>query len=406
VSTALVLVLTLATSMATAYLVGNHLKHTTEEDLQAHATALAWTIDKRLRTYKAALSTVAESYALREDFDLSIVEWEARRVGGLFGGWFILSRGGDTMEFLMSTANAEGTLPPSEPRTNYPEVMRAEAESTRTGGPAVSNAFEGRILGELVITIVKPVEIPAMPTGFMYFSVSLRDITEWLEETILEEDEFAAIADGTRRVIAWSQENEDFLFAGLPEWYIAYSEGRDRGVTVGPPVQGGKVRLFAMQRLMVAPGWTLAISRPLPNRFAAAYLSPWPILSGILVFVLGSALAGLSLDRRRAFARAAAREVLLTEVRAADARKSRLMAVLAHDLRTPLVAMLGCLNLFQTRFDKQPQKQILHRLKADGHGMLNLIDDVLELARLGAGEARLRPEIPYWGSARITTVVN
>lgn len=91
-------------------------------------------------------------------------------------------------------------------------------------------------------------------------------------------------------------------------------------------------------------------------------------------------------------AHAAALEVLLTEVRAADARKARLMAVLAHDLRTPLVAMLGILDLFRTQLDKPPQVRMLHRLKADGHGMLTLIDDVLELARLGAGEARLRPE--------------
>jgi signal transduction histidine kinase len=68
------------------------------------------------------------------------------------------------------------------------------------------------------------------------------------------------------------------------------------------------------------------------------------------------------------------------------------MAVLAHDLRTPLVAMLGILDLFRDRTDQSPQERILHRLKADGHGMLTLIDDVLELARLGAGEARLRPE--------------
>jgi CheY-like chemotaxis protein len=89
---------------------------------------------------------------------------------------------------------------------------------------------------------------------------------------------------------------------------------------------------------------------------------------------------------------AAERELLLEEVRTADARKSRLMAVLAHDLRTPLVAMLGALDLFRDGTDPSAQERILNRAKADGHGMLTLIDDVLELARLGAGEARLRPE--------------
>jgi CheY-like chemotaxis protein len=116
------------------------------------------------------------------------------------------------------------------------------------------------------------------------------------------------------------------------------------------------------------------------------------MFSGILVLLLGSALAGLSLDRWRAQVKDAAREVLLKEVSAADSRKSRLVAVLGHDLRTPLVAILGALDLLRDGRDQSAQERILHRVKADGHGMLTLIDDVLELARLGAGEARLRPE--------------
>jgi signal transduction histidine kinase/DNA-binding response OmpR family regulator len=392
VLTAMVLALAVAMTLATIYLVGSNIQRITEERLQARATALARNIDQRLRTYTAALDTIAESHSLLEDFDLSIVDWEARRVGALFGGWFVLSRGGDDMQIIMSTARAPGELPPPEPRTNYPEVMRAEAESIRTGRIVVSDAFEGRVVRELVVTMVKPLSIPSLSEGFMYFSVTLRDITAWLEETVLDDGEFAAIADGSRRVIARSQNNEDFALAELPEWYIAFSQGRDSGVAVGPPVFGGEARLFAMQRLEVAPSWTLAISRPQPNWFSAAYLSPWPLTSGIFVLLFGAILAGLYLDRRRAQAHAAARELLLTELRGADARKSRLMAVLAHDLRTPLVAMLGAFDLFRGGMAPSDQDRMLHRLKSEGHGMLTLIDDVLELARLGAGEARLRPE--------------
>ncbi len=403
VSTALVLSLTLATVLAATFLVGNNIRRNVEEDLQARATDLARTIDQRLRTYAAALETIAESHSLSQEYDISIVEGEARRVGTLFGGLFVLTLGGDTMEILMTTADAEGSLPPSEPRTNYPEVMRAEAESLRTGKAVVSDAFKGRIRGVLVITIVKPVEIPTLPAAFLYFSVTLRDITVWMEETALEEDEFAAIADGTRRIITRSQANEEFQLVGLPQWYIAFTEGRDSGIVVGTPAYGGEARLFAMQRLEAAPGWTLTVSRPLANWFSAVYLSPWPMFSGILVLLLGSALAGLVLDRGRAKAKAAAREVLLKEVNAADSRKSRLVAVLGHDLRTPLVAILGALDLVRDGRDQSAQERILHRVKADGHGMLNLIDDVLELARLGAGEARLRPE-PFSPIALLTLV--
>ena len=215
--------------------------------------------------------------------------------------------------------------------------------------------------------------------------------------------EFAAIADGTRRVIARSQDNADFLLVGLPEWYIAFSEGRESGIAIGPPAYGGEARLFAMQRLEVAPDWTLAISGPVPNRFASIYLSPWPLLSGLGVLLLGGVIAGLFVGRRQAQANAASRAAMLAELRAAEARKSRLLAVLAHDLRAPLVAMLGSLDLFREGTAKPEKERILQRLKRDGHGMLTLIDDVLELARLGSGEVRLRSE-PFAPVALLTQV--
>lgn len=388
---ALVLVLAMTTAIAVTLVVGRHMQRTTADDLQLRANSLARNVDKRLGVYTATLNTIAESYSLHQ-FDLSIAEWEARRISSLLGGWFILSRAGDTMEILMSTANEEGTLPPPEPRVNYPEVVRAEMKSLETGNAVVSDAFMGRILNEPVITIVKPLQINTLPRGFIYYSVTLRDITEWLEETVLEEGEFAGIADGARRVIARSQDNEDFLLAGLPEWYIAFSEGRDSGIAVGPPAQGGEARLFAMKRLEVAPDWTLAISKPMPKLFSSVYLSPWPLLSGLIVMLLGGGLVGLYLDRQRVKAQSAAREAKLAELRAADSRKSRLVAILAHDLRTPLVAMLQTLDVLRGGTDKSTLERMLKRVKADGHGMLNLIDDVLELARLGAGDARLRPE--------------
>ena len=93
-------------------------------------------------------------------------------------------------------------------------------------------------------------------------------------------------------------------------------------------------------------------------------------------------------DRMR---REAAAQLEVTK--AADMRKSRLMAILAHDLRTPLVAVLGALDVLRSEEqDEMAREHVLERIERDGHGMLQLIDDVLELARLGSGELVLRPE--------------
>jgi signal transduction histidine kinase/DNA-binding response OmpR family regulator len=398
-TTALVLALTLATTVATTFVVGSFERRSTEDALQKRAYSIGRAIDLRLSTYHAALLTVAESSALREEFDLVQIERQARRVGALFGGWFVITSGDEQVRQFMNTRFPDGALPEPYPRTDYPELARAEEESLRSGRSVTSDAFMGRLANELIVSTVTAIAIPDDSSAVLGFAVTLADITAWLMEAELEEGEFAAIADGSRRVIARSQDNEGFLLAGLPDWYIAFSEGRDSGVAVGPPLYGGAPRLFAMYRLEVAPGWTLSVSRPLPSALSAAYRSAWPALSGLFVLLFGAGIAALFLDRRRAgdealrtAREAAERERLLEEVRAADARKARMMAVLAHDLRTPLVAMLGALDLFRAQAETQAQERMLHRLKADGHGMLTLIDDVLELARLGAGEARLRPE--------------
>lgn len=371
----------------------------TETELQALATALARSVDLKLTGYEAALQTVAQKASLRVDFDLDAVAAHAERVGTLFGGWFTVATGGDTLKVLMTTAPRGGRLPPAEQRTNFPEIMRAEAESIRTGRGAVSDAFPGRVMGELVVTVATPLDAPMTPSPFLYFSVTLRDITSWLEDAGLQPGDFAAIADGSRRVIARSRDNRDFLLAELPEWYVAFSSARDRGVAVGASGNGGPPRIFAMQRLVVAPGWTLAVSRSIPSVWTAAYRSAWPALSVLVALVLGGGTAALLLDRRRARAEAdrtarvaVEREGLLRELRAADARKARLMAMLAHDLRTPLVALLGSLDLLQDGQDATGRPHELERMAREGHGMLQLIDDVLELARLGAGDVRLRPE--------------
>ena len=319
-------------------------------------------------------------------------------MGALFGGWFVITTTDAQIQQLMNTRTPEGTLPEPYARSSYPELTRAEEESQRLGRSVTSDAFVGRMTDELIVSTVTPITIPDAPDAILGFAVTLKDITAWLRETNLEAGDFAAIADSSRRVIARSHDNEDFILAHLPDWYIAFSEGRNSGVSVGPPVQGGAPRLFAMQRLDVAPGWTLAVSRPLPPPLSVAYRSAWPALAGLFAFLLSSGIGALVLDRSRARSEAVEataavieRERMLAEVREADTRKARLIPVLAHDLRTPMIAMLDVVALLRREKDETARHLLLTRIEDDGKGMLQLADDVLELARLGSGEARLRP---------------
>jgi two-component system CheB/CheR fusion protein len=116
-------------------------------------------------------------------------------------------------------------------------------------------------------------------------------------------------------------------------------------------------------------------------------------ITGVVVSILDITNLVKAKEQQAALiAEAAKQDARLNNLRDADARKARLMAVLAHDLRTPLVAILGSIDFLRDDGSKEAREKIVHRLQQEGHGMLNLIDDVLELARLGAGEIRLRPE--------------
>ncbi|MDI3285788.1 PAS domain S-box protein [Polyangium sp. 15x6] len=80
---------------------------------------------------------------------------------------------------------------------------------------------------------------------------------------------------------------------------------------------------------------------------------------------------------------------------AASAAKSEFLASMSHELRTPLNAILGFGQLLQ-RDRKTPlnarQKGMVDQVLKAGEHLLHLIDDVLDLARIEAGNVPLSPE--------------
>jgi signal transduction histidine kinase len=80
---------------------------------------------------------------------------------------------------------------------------------------------------------------------------------------------------------------------------------------------------------------------------------------------------------------------------AANTLKSQFMATMSHELRTPLTAMLGFtemleLGMYGSLTDEQ--QQATHRIYTNGQQLLELINDVLDFAKLEAGKAELHEE--------------
>jgi len=89
--------------------------------------------------------------------------------------------------------------------------------------------------------------------------------------------------------------------------------------------------------------------------------------------------------------RRAERELLAARERAEDANdaKSRFLAMMSHEMRTPLGVIVGLSELLSERISDADRENYLARLHANASALLGLIDDVLDFSRLEAGSVEL-----------------
>jgi signal transduction histidine kinase len=84
------------------------------------------------------------------------------------------------------------------------------------------------------------------------------------------------------------------------------------------------------------------------------------------------------------------------ELARAYQHKSEFLASMSHELRTPLSAIIGFSELLlgdtSGRFDEQARKRFLAQINSGGKDMLVLINDVLDLSKVEAGQVVLRIE--------------
>ena len=80
------------------------------------------------------------------------------------------------------------------------------------------------------------------------------------------------------------------------------------------------------------------------------------------------------------------------ELESANQHKSEFLANMSHELRTPLNAILGYTELILDNiYGDVPEKiqEVLERLEKNGRHLLNLINDVLDLSKIEAGQLTL-----------------
>ena len=85
-------------------------------------------------------------------------------------------------------------------------------------------------------------------------------------------------------------------------------------------------------------------------------------------------------------------EKALARARAAEKSRSMFFSIVSHDIRTPLNAILGYSELLQHGVADQAEKDgALESIRASGTTLLQLVNDVLDLAKMDAGKMALKP---------------
>ncbi|WP_258522564.1 response regulator [Brevundimonas vesicularis] len=217
------------------------------------------------------------------------------------------------------------------------------------------------------------------------------------------DDAKASLAEATAIMIlvggvtlfVFSQTAAPVLFAIFPPLILL-------AFRLGPPLTAAAVMMVAV----IGGAATLTGHGPI----VVTHLTPDPILAALppvmrqmnvfhlfLLCVVGSVLpiTTLSTERRRLTARLRARTAAaldaLARAKRADEAKSRFLALMSHEMRTPLTGVTGYADLLSRspHLDAEGHRQV-NAVRQCGESMLRLVEDLLEISR-GGDEVVLKP---------------
>ena len=134
-------------------------------------------------------------------------------------------------------------------------------------------------------------------------------------------------------------------------------------------------------------GW-VSWKAPTPGR-AVLRATLWPLVA--LMLAVGA--IGL-LVSRELVGSARRLEGALAQARAADRTKSEFLSNVSHELRTPLNGVIGLAQLLQLREADPEARHMLDLLLASARSQLQLINGLLDIARIEAGTMKL-DEVPF-----------
>ena len=115
------------------------------------------------------------------------------------------------------------------------------------------------------------------------------------------------------------------------------------------------------------------------------------VVASIMIdFLVTAAIAQLEIRHRKDLEYASQIEKQAQEAKEASAAKSRFLFSMSHDIRTPMNAIMGYTELMEKNIgNAEKEKDYLSKIRSSSKFLLDLINSILEMARIESGKETL-----------------
>ena len=240
------------------------------------ARALGLAVDAEIRSWKAALTALAESKSLQQGRLADFYE-EARQVASQHEGWIVLID--STGQQLLNTLRPYGA---PLPKTGSPDVIHA---IFRDGKPIVTDLAFGSVVQRLAVSAVVPVRRSGQIVYALSMTFAPERLTHLLQKQQLPGTWVAGLVDRQSRVIARSVDAAGRLGKVAPQALVEASARANSGLITYAMVDGRHAQV-AFQRLSEVP-WLLTMAVPLSEMpsptFFIAFLGMAALLGAVAI---------------------------------------------------------------------------------------------------------------------------